>query len=46
MPLFEAGTPSWYSCEYSSTPSILNPEVEVSDLWEISIADYMTDFQV
>ncbi|KAJ8421146.1 LOW QUALITY PROTEIN: hypothetical protein Cgig2_027444 [Carnegiea gigantea] len=33
-------------CEYSSTPSILSPEVEVSYPWEITIADYMTDFQV
>ncbi|KAJ8428175.1 hypothetical protein Cgig2_015616 [Carnegiea gigantea] len=30
VPLFEPGTPSWSSCEYSSIPSILSPEVEVS----------------
>ncbi|KAJ8420759.1 hypothetical protein Cgig2_030935 [Carnegiea gigantea] len=29
VPLFEPGTPSWSSCAYSSTPSILSPEVEV-----------------
>ncbi|KAJ8419343.1 hypothetical protein Cgig2_003520 [Carnegiea gigantea] len=28
IPLFESGIPSWSSCEYSSTPSILSPEVE------------------
>jgi len=30
VPLFEPGTPSWFSCEYSSTPSILSPVVEVT----------------
>ncbi|KAJ8449495.1 hypothetical protein Cgig2_002292 [Carnegiea gigantea] len=29
VPLFEPGTPLWSSCEYSSTPSIPSPEVEV-----------------
>ncbi|KAJ8430921.1 hypothetical protein Cgig2_033549 [Carnegiea gigantea] len=33
-------------CEYSSTPSILSLEVEVTYPWEITIANYMTDFQV
>ncbi|KAJ8422874.1 hypothetical protein Cgig2_013747 [Carnegiea gigantea] len=36
-------------CLAASTPpppSILNLEVEVSDPWEITIADYITDFQV
>ncbi|KAJ8422954.1 hypothetical protein Cgig2_031576 [Carnegiea gigantea] len=46
VPLFESGTPSWSSCEYSSTPSILNPEVEVTYPWEITIPNYMPDFQV
>ncbi|KAJ8436373.1 hypothetical protein Cgig2_032194 [Carnegiea gigantea] len=45
MPLFEPGTPSSSSCEYSSTPSILSLEVEVLYPWEITIADYMTDFK-
>jgi len=44
--LFEPGTPLWSSYEYSSSPSVLSPEVEVLYLWEITIADYMTDFQV
>ncbi|KAJ8424980.1 hypothetical protein Cgig2_031929 [Carnegiea gigantea] len=30
VPLFEPGTPSWSSCEYSSTLNILNPEVKVT----------------
>ncbi|KAJ8424906.1 hypothetical protein Cgig2_007631 [Carnegiea gigantea] len=46
LPLFESGTPSWSSCEYSSTPIILSPEVEVTYPWEITIANYMPDFQV
>ena len=46
VPLFEPGTPSWSSCEYSSTPSILSPEVDVTYSWEITVANYMTDFQV
>jgi len=46
MPPFEPGTPSWSSCEYSSTPSVLSPKVEVTHPWEITIANYMTDFQV
>ncbi|KAJ8428571.1 LOW QUALITY PROTEIN: hypothetical protein Cgig2_021629 [Carnegiea gigantea] len=44
--LFEPSTPSWSSYEYSSTPSILNPEVEVTYPWEITIANYVLDFQV
>ncbi|KAJ8426226.1 hypothetical protein Cgig2_003851 [Carnegiea gigantea] len=46
VPLFESGTPSWSSCEYSSTPSVLSPKVEVTYPWEITIANYMIDFQV
>ena len=46
MPLFEPGTPSWSRSEYSSTPSILSPEMEVSYPWKITIADYIIDFQV
>ncbi|KAJ8431148.1 hypothetical protein Cgig2_026745 [Carnegiea gigantea] len=46
VPLFEPGTPSWSSCKYSSTPNVLSPEVEVSYPWEITIANYMTNFQV
>ncbi|KAJ8438792.1 hypothetical protein Cgig2_023826 [Carnegiea gigantea] len=44
--LSSAGTPSRSSCEYSSTYSILSYEVEVSYLWEITIAHHMTDFQI
>jgi len=44
--IFEPDTPSWSSYEYSSTPSILSIEQEVSYLWEITLADFMTDFQV
>jgi len=29
MPVYEPGTPSWSSCEYSSTPGILNIEQDV-----------------
>ena len=39
VPLFEPGTPSWSSCEYSSTPSVLSPEVEVTYPLEITIAN-------
>jgi len=46
VPLFELGTPSWSSFEYSSTPSVLSPDVEVSYPWEITIVDYMTYFQI
>ncbi|KAJ8445654.1 hypothetical protein Cgig2_009055 [Carnegiea gigantea] len=46
VPLFAPGTPSWSSCEYSSSPSILSPEVEVTYPWEITIASYVPDFQV
>ncbi|KAJ8428790.1 hypothetical protein Cgig2_009975 [Carnegiea gigantea] len=46
VPLFEPGTLSWSNYEYSSTPIVLSPEVEVSYPWEITIADYTTDFQV
>ncbi|KAJ8451405.1 hypothetical protein Cgig2_017796 [Carnegiea gigantea] len=45
VPIFEPGTPSWSSCEYSSTPSILSPEVEVTHPWEITIANYVPAFQ-
>ncbi|KAJ8438700.1 hypothetical protein Cgig2_011883 [Carnegiea gigantea] len=41
--IFEPSTPSWSSCEYSSTPSILSIEKEVSYPWEITIADFMND---
>ncbi|KAJ8439000.1 hypothetical protein Cgig2_012996 [Carnegiea gigantea] len=42
VPIFEPRTPSWSSCEYSSTPSILNIEKDV----EIDVAvDRMVDFQ-
>ncbi|KAJ8432368.1 hypothetical protein Cgig2_021902 [Carnegiea gigantea] len=44
--LFEPGTPSRSSCKYSSTPSILSPEVEGTYPWEITIANYVPDFQV
>ena len=44
VPPFEQGTPSWSSCEYSSTPSVLSPEVEVTYPWEITAANYMTGF--
>ncbi|KAJ8430928.1 hypothetical protein Cgig2_033556 [Carnegiea gigantea] len=44
VPLFEPDTPAWSSFEYSSTPSILSPEVEVSYLWEITIVGFMNDF--
>lgn len=33
----EPGAPSWSSCEYSSTPSILSIETEVSYPWEITV---------
>jgi len=46
VPHFELGTPSWSSCEYSSTPSVISADVEVSYSWETTIAEYMTDFQV
>ncbi|KAJ8442187.1 hypothetical protein Cgig2_005127 [Carnegiea gigantea] len=46
VPIFEPGTPSWSSYEYSSTPSNLSPEVEVTYPWEITIANYVPDFQV
>ncbi|KAJ8420701.1 hypothetical protein Cgig2_012719 [Carnegiea gigantea] len=46
VPIFEPGIPSWSSCEYSSTPSILNIEEEVSYPWEINIAaPGLTDVQ-
>ncbi|KAJ8420628.1 hypothetical protein Cgig2_027118 [Carnegiea gigantea] len=32
--------------EYSSTPSILSPQVKVTYPWEITIANYVPDFQV
>jgi len=44
--LFELSTPSWSAYEYSSTPSVLSPEVEVTYPWEITVANYKTDFQV
>jgi len=37
MPIYELGTPSWSSCEYSSTPSILSIEEEVIYMWEIDV---------
>ena len=46
VPLFEPSTPSWSCCKYSSTPSVLSSEVEVTYPWEITIANYMTDFQI
>ncbi|KAJ8424845.1 hypothetical protein Cgig2_030072 [Carnegiea gigantea] len=46
VPIFKPGTPSWSSCEYSSTPSILNIEEDVVYLWEIDVAvNRMHDFQ-
>ena len=46
VPIFEPGTPSWSSCEHSSTPSILSPEVTVMYPWEVTIANFVPDFQV
>lgn len=46
VPVFEPGTPSWSSCEYFSTPSILSPEVTVTYPWEVIIANFVPDFQV
>jgi len=46
VPLFEPDTSSWSNREYSSTPSVLSSEVEVTYPWEITVANYMTDFQV
>ena len=46
VPIFEPGTPSWSSCEHSSTPSILSPEVTVTYPWEVTIANFVPDFQV
>jgi len=34
MLIYESGTPSWFSCEYSSTPSVLSVEEEVVYPWE------------
>jgi len=45
VPIFAPGTPSWSSCEYSSTPSILSIEEEVSYPWVITMADFINDFQ-
>ncbi|KAJ8424705.1 hypothetical protein Cgig2_025454 [Carnegiea gigantea] len=45
VPLYEPGTPSWFSCEYSSTPSVLSIEQDIIYLWKIDVAvDYMHDF--
>jgi len=44
--IFEPDTPSWSSCEYSSTPNIWSIEQEVSYPLEITLVDFMTDFQV
>ncbi|KAJ8433872.1 hypothetical protein Cgig2_021255 [Carnegiea gigantea] len=44
-PVEVSGTPLWSSCEHSSTPGVLSPEVEVSYPWEITIPNYMTNFQ-
>jgi len=45
MPIFGPGTPSWSSCEYSSTPSMFSIEEEVLYPWKITIADFMNDIQ-
>jgi len=44
--IFKPQTPLWSSWEYSSTPSILSIETEVSYPWEITLANFMTDVQV
>lgn len=46
VPIFEPGTPSWSSCEHSSTHSILSPEVTVTYPWEVTLANFVPDFQV
>ncbi|KAJ8443341.1 hypothetical protein Cgig2_015822 [Carnegiea gigantea] len=45
-PLFKLGTPSWSNCEHSFIPRVLRTNVEVTYPWEITIANYTTDFQV
>ncbi|KAJ8434187.1 hypothetical protein Cgig2_004658 [Carnegiea gigantea] len=46
VPIFGPNTPSWSSYEYSSTPSILSIQEEVSYPWEIDIATpSLTDVQ-
>ena len=37
MSIYEPGTPSWSSSEYSSTPSILSIKEEVVYPWEIDV---------
>ncbi|KAJ8425077.1 hypothetical protein Cgig2_028794 [Carnegiea gigantea] len=43
--IFEPGTPSWSRYEYSSAPSILSIEEAVLCPWEITITNFLTDFQ-
>ncbi|KAJ8434807.1 hypothetical protein Cgig2_033529 [Carnegiea gigantea] len=38
VPLFEPDTPSWSSCKYSPTPSVLSPELEVTYPWRSLMA--------
>ena len=46
VPVYEPGTPSWSSRDYSSTPSILSIEEEVVYPWEIDVAIFrMADVQ-
>jgi len=46
MLIYKPGTPSWPSCEYSSSTSILSSEEEVVYSKEINVAiSYMTDVQ-
>ncbi|KAJ8442138.1 hypothetical protein Cgig2_011328 [Carnegiea gigantea] len=44
--IHEPDTPSWCSCEYSSTPSILSIEKEVICPWKVDVAvSHMIDVQ-
>lgn len=44
VPIYEPRMPSWSSCEYSSTPTILSIEEEVVYPWEIDVpASRITD---
>ena len=36
VPVYEPGTPSWSTYEYSSTPSILSIEEDVIYPWELT----------
>jgi len=46
VPIYEPDTPSWSSCEYSFTPSILSIKEEVVYPWEIDVAvSSMTDVE-